>query len=279
MSDIRLVALDLDGTLFNNQSKISPANFEAIKRACKKNAAVVISTGRPFSGLPFDQIEGSGIRYAITTNGSALYDIPSRKCLFEDGMSPSLTLPILRFLLSRDIHMDAFIQGNAFSPACCLEAARKLSVPASIKKYIIESRARIEDLPGYVEENHLMIQKMTLNFYPDANGVLVDREEVKSYLCSNPDIVCVSGGYNNLEFTKAGVNKGTGLIKLADILDIPMECTMAVGDTENDTEILKTARLGIAMGNAAPAVKAIADDITLSNEEDGVAAALGKYLT
>lgn len=279
MSDIRLVALDLDGTLFNNQSKISPANFEAVKRACQKNAAVVISTGRPFSGLPFDQIEGSGIRYAITTNGSALYDISSRKCLFEDGMSPSLTLPILRFLLSRDIHMDAFIQGNAFSPVCCLEAARKLSVPASIKKYIIESRTRIEDLPGYVEENHLMIQKMTLNFYPDADGVLVDREEVKSYLCSNPDIVCVSGGYNNLEFTKAGVNKGTGLIKLADLLGIPMECTMAVGDTENDMEILKTARIGIAMGNAAPAVKAIADDITLSNEEDGVAAALDKYLT
>jgi hypothetical protein len=58
-----------------------------------------------------------------------------------------------------------------------------------------------------------------------------------------------------------------------------MECTMAIGDTENDLAILEAAHIGIAMGNATDAVKAAADDITLSNEEDGVAAALGKYLT
>lgn len=279
MPDIRLAAMDLDGTLFNNQSRISDESFAAIRRACEKGAAVVISTGRPFCGLPFEQIKGSGIRYAITTNGSAAYDISTRECLFEDSMSPALTLPIIRFLLSKDIHMDAFIHGEAFSPIKCLAAAQKLSAPASIKKYIIETRTRIDDLPGYVEKNGLNIQKMTLNFYPDENGVLVDRREVKDYLYSNPDIVCVSGGYHNLEFTKAGVHKGTGLLRLAKLLHIPAECTMAVGDTENDIEILKAARIGIAMGNATPEVKAIADDVTLSNEEDGAAAALDKYLT
>ncbi len=279
MPDIRLVALDLDGTLFDNQSRISYANLSAIKRACQNGVTVIISTGRPFCGIPFEQLCGLNIRYAITANGSALYEIPSKKCLFEDSMSPALALPILRFLLSLDIHMDAFIHGDAFSPTSCLSTAKKLPVPASIKHYILTTRTRIDDLPDYVEKNCLNIQKMTLNFYTDENGVLVDRDKAKDYLLLHPGVVCVSGGYNNLEFTKAGVDKGTCLLRLAELLNIPAECTMAIGDTENDMEILKAARYGIAMGNASAAVKAIADDVTLSNEEDGVAAAFDKYLT
>ena len=279
MSDIRLVALDLDGTLFNNQSIISDVNLAAINHACESNTVVAISTGRPYAGLPLNQLEGSGIQYAITANGSALYEIATKKCIYEDSMEPSLILPILRHLLTLDIHMDVFIHGDAYSPAQCLKTAQKLASPASIKKYIIETRTRLDNLPEYIEEHQLHVQKMTLNFYPDENGVLVDREKAKAYLNSIPAITCVSGGYNNLEFTKAGVDKGVGLGKLAAFLGIPMECTMALGDTENDIEILKAAHIGIAMGNATPAVKAVADDITLSNEEDGVAAAFSKYLT
>jgi Cof subfamily protein (haloacid dehalogenase superfamily) len=278
MSAIKLVALDLDGTLFNNESRISPGNIKAIQEVVSRNVEIVISTGRPFNGLPLEQIKGTGIRYAITTNGSGIYEIPTGKCLYENSMEPSLVLPIIRYLLSKDIHMDAFINGDSISPTKCLEVAQKLPAPASIKKYILETRRRIDDLPAYIEENQLSVMKMTLNFYRDENGILVDRAEVNEYLSSNPNIVCVCGGYNNLEFTKTGVDKGTGLCALAGLLSIPMECTMAIGDTENDLAILKAAHLGIAMGNATDAVKAAADDITLSNEEDGVAAALAKKI-
>lgn len=277
MSDYKLIALDLDGTLFNNQSRISQKNLAAIHAARKAGIEVVISTGRPFCGLPFAQLEDSGIRYAITTNGSALYEIPTGNCLHEECMDCALTLPIIEFLLSRDIHMDAFIGGKAYSPLKCLAAGKKLITPEALKKYILETRTRMEDFYGFIKENNLQIQKMTLNFYPDEKGVLVDRREVKEYLLANPDILVVSGGYHNLEFTRAGVDKGLGLICLTELLHIPMAQTMAIGDTENDIAILKTAGLGIAMGNATPAVKAVADDITLSNEEDGVAAAILRH--
>ena len=80
MNAIKLIALDLDGTLFNNQSQISAHNIDTIKKATEAGTTVVISTGRPYSGLPFEQLKGSGIRYAITTNGSAIYEIESGKC-------------------------------------------------------------------------------------------------------------------------------------------------------------------------------------------------------
>lgn len=88
----------------------------------------------------------------------------------------------------------------------------------------------------------------------------------------------VSGGFSNLEFTRTGVCKVTGLKMLADFLDVPMERVMAVGDSENDLEMIEAAGYGIAMGNVLESVKAVAKDVTLSNDEDGVAAAIEKYI-
>lgn len=277
MNAVKLIALDLDGTLFNSQSQISAHNIDTIKKANEAGATVVISTGRPYSGLPFEQLKGSGIRFAITTNGSAIYEIESGKCLFEEAMDEEIILPILDFLLTKDIHMDAFIGGKGYTPVQCVAAGQKLANPPALKHYILNTRVRVDNLPLFIHENHLKVQKMTLNFYPEG-GIFKDREEVRKYLESNPAVTTVSGGYNNLEFTRADVNKGVGLQKMAQLLDIPVAQTMAVGDTENDLAIIRAAGVGVAMGNATAAVKSAADYITTSNDEDGVAAAIAHFL-
>lgn len=277
MNAIKLIALDLDGTLFNNQSQISAHSIDTIKKANEAGTTVVISTGRPYSGLPFEQLKGSGIRFAITTNGSAIYEIESGKCLFEEAMDEDIILPILDFLLTKDIHMDAFIGGKGYTPVQCVAAGQKLANPPALKHYILNTRVRVDNLPLFIHENQLKVQKMTLNFYPEGD-VFKDREEVRKYLESNPAVTTVSGGYNNLEFTRADVNKGVGLQKMAQLLDIPVAQTMAVGDTENDLAIIRAAGVGVAMGNATAAVKSAADYITTSNDEDGVAAAIAHFL-
>lgn len=277
MNAVKLIALDLDGTLFNSQSQISAHNIDTIKKANEAGATVVISTGRPYSGLPFEQLKGSGIRFAITTNGSAIYEIESGKCLFEEAMDEDIILPILDFLLTKDIHMDAFIGGKGYTPVQCVAAGQKLANPPALKHYILNTRVRVDNLPLFIHENQLKVQKMTLNFYPEGD-VFKDREEVRKYLESNPAVTTVSGGYNNLEFTQADVNKGVGLQKMAQLLDIPVAQTMAVGDTENDLAIIRAAGVGVAMGNATAAVKSAADYITTSNDEDGVAAAIAHFL-
>ncbi len=278
MKDIKLVALDLDGTLFDNSSHISERNLTAIRSITDKGIHVVISTGRPFEGIPFDQIKGTGINYAITANGSGIYEISTRKCLYENAMDEELVTPILNFLLTRDIHMDAFIGGKGYTPIQCVETAQKLTVPSSIKNYIITTRTRLDNILQFIHENQLKVQKMTLNFYPAADGTLIDRETVRKFLVSNPSITTVCGGYNNLEFTRADANKGVGLRKLAEILGVNPDATMAIGDTENDLAIIEAAGIGVAMGNATDAVKARADYVTTTNTKDGVAAAIEHFI-
>ncbi len=278
MKDIKLVALDLDGTLFDNNSRISERNLTAIRSITDKGIHVVISTGRPFEGIPFDQIKGTGINYAITANGSGIYEISTGKCLYENAMDEELVTPILNFLLTRDIHMDAFIGGKGYTPVQCVETAQKLTVPSSIKNYIITTRTRLYNILQFIHENQLKVQKMTLNFYPAADGTLIDRETVRKFLVSNPSITTVCGGYNNLEFTRADANKGVGLRKLAEILGVNPDATMAIGDTENDLAIIEAAGIGVAMGNATDAVKARADYVTTTNTKDGVAAAIEHFI-
>lgn len=278
MKDIKLVALDLDGTLFDNSSRISERNLTAIRSITDKGIHVVISTGRPFEGIPFDQIKGTGINYAITANGSGIYEISTGKCLYENAMDEELVTPILNFLLTRDIHMDAFIGGKGYTPVQCVETAQKLTVPSSIKNYIITMRTRLDNILQFIHENQLKVQKMTLNFYPAADGTLIDRETVRKFLVSNPSITTVCGGYNNLEFTRADANKGVGLRKLAEILGVNPDATMAIGDTENDLAIIEAAGIGVAMGNATDAVKARADYVTTTNTKDGVAAAIEHFI-
>ena len=276
--NIKLVALDLDGTLFDNSSRISKRNLTAIRSITDKGIHVVISTGRPFEGIPFDQIKGTGINYAITANGSGIYEISTGKCLYENAMDEELVTPILNFLLTRDIHMDAFIGGKGYTPIQCVETAQKLTVPSSIKNYIITTRTRLDNILQFIHENQLKVQKMTLNFYPAADGTLIDRETVRKFLVSNPSITTVCGGYNNLEFTRADANKGVGLRKLAEILGGNPDATMAIGDTENDLAIIEAAGIGVAMGNATDAVKARADYVTTTNTKDGVAAAIEHFI-
>lgn len=278
MSHIQLVALDLDGTLFNHESIIPQANIEAIRRITDAGVHAVISTGRPRNGLPLEQIAQTGIDYAITAGGAAIYRLSTGECLFEDSMPEEITLPILTFLMQKDIHIDAFIDGKGVSPTRCRETGMRLPVPDALKKYIVESRMRVDDLPAYIRENHLRIQKVTLNFLLNDDGTFRDRAAVKEYLEADPHICCVCGGYNNLEFTRADVGKGTALLALARLLAVDPADTMAVGDSENDLSILETAGVSVAMGNAIPEVLEMADYVTGSNDESGVARAIKHFL-
>lgn len=275
---IRLIALDMDGTLFNNQSQISAEDQSAIRSAVLQGVTVVISTGRPYIGLPVPLLCALGIRYAITSNGAAIYRLHERECIYECCMEPELVCPIIEELQKKDIHMDAFIDGDGYSRRSCEPEINRLVMPESIRRYIRETRTFTEDLAAYIRENRLSVQKMTLNFYPLADGTFQSREEVRALLAAHPEITFLSGGYHNLEFTKAGTTKGKGLRFLCEYLGIPLEETMACGDTHNDIDILKTAGIGVAMENARDEVKAIADFITRSNEESGVAHAIRTFI-
>lgn len=275
---IKLAAIDIDGTLFDNQSRISLHNQEEIRRCTAAGIEIVISTGRPYVGLPAELLATLGIRYAITANGAAIYMLPDKKCIYENCMEPDFVCSILTRLQKMEIHLDAFIDGNGYSQHSCAARIDRLDMPESNRQYIKVTRTFTDDLAAYIKKHRLAVQKMLVNFYPLPDGTFAHRGEVKALLASYPEITFLSGGYHNLEFTKAGTTKGSGLLFLCRHLGISPEETMAIGDTQNDLDILQTAAVGVAMGNARNEVKDIADFITLTNEEDGVAHALEHFV-
>ena len=278
MPDIKLIALDLDGTLFNKEGIITDGVKEQLNRAAAQGVKIVISTGRPFNGLPFEQIKDTAIEYALTTNGASVYKIEGKECLYEDGMTIETVMPILDWILAREIHIDIYMDGVGFTPIRCRENIGRLDVPESLRKYMIATRTTVEDLKSYVSDCGKRLQKINLNFYPQPDGTFLHQEETLQFLKANSDITVVCGGFNNFEISKAGVTKREGLAFLANYLGTDLEHTMAMGDSENDYSMINAAGIGVAMGNASDDIKAIANYITTSNEKDGVGEAIKKFI-
>lgn len=275
----QLAALDLDGTLLNSQSSISATNKEAIKAASASGTTFVIATGRPYRGLPLDIMEELGIEYAITTNGASVYRIPEKECLLENCMPWNQTADLIDELLELPIHMDLFIQGNAYTPDVCLNAVETLhALPKELKEYILSTRTLTPDITNLLRREKQDVQKVTLNFPVDEDNSILYREEAMEILNLYPEVCYLSGGFGNLEFTRKGISKAKGLSFLCEHLNIPISQTIACGDSENDLDIIKAAGLGVAMANAPQHIKSEADELTLSNDENGVAAVIEKWL-
>lgn len=275
---IQLIALDLDGTLFNSRSTISQKNKEAIRQAQAQGVTIVISTGRPYIGMPLSEMENLGIRYGITANGAALYRVPEKELLFENALSWEESTVLLQELYQLSLHVDVFIDGMGYTQASTTDLIQHLDMPDSLKHYIRTSRNIVPDLPEYIRSNRLSVTKMTMNFAPDADGRFPTRDRAEAILKAHPEITYVSGGYHNLELTKKGVSKSEGLSFLCQMLSIPIENTLACGDSGNDLDIVRAAGIGVAMANAEAPLKEAADFISLSNEEDGVAYAIEKFV-
>lgn len=275
---IHLLALDIDGTLFDENGRISRASIEAMNQAKEAGIEIVPTSGRDYDGIPWNQLKDVDINYVVTTNGSAVYEAKTKKCLYEKYLDSGKMIPIFEYLLKKEIYINVFVDGVSYTPVQVYPYIDNLDLPDYVIQHMKENRKGINDLIEYLKDGDAKMQKATLNFQKQENGEFLNREEVLEYLEKCPDIKAVNGGFNNLEFTKAGTNKASGLKFLAGHLGMTMDTVMAVGDSENDIEMLSEAGLGIAMGNASAEVKAAADAVTLDNENDGVAATIERDL-
>ena len=275
---IQLLALDLDGTLFDTKGKITKTSVEAICKAQKQGVQVVLASGRDYEGMPWEQLQGIPIDYVITGNGSAVYATKGKERLYEECMDRQKLLPILEFILEKEVYMTIFLDGVHYTPMQCKPYVEHMNLPEYVKQWLRDYQNGLEEFMKHMREDDMRIQKVTLNFQSTPEGDYLNREIVKQYLEGKPEIHVVEGGFGNLEFTRKGINKASGLTFLAKHLQIPMEQVMAIGDSENDIEMIEAAGLGIAMGNALECVKKAAVSITDTNANEGVAKAIEKYL-
>ena len=275
---MKLLVLDVDGTLFGSDGKVSMSSIEAMKKAQEKGVTIMLASGRDYSSLPLDQLKDVDIPYVITCNGSAAYKTETKETLYEECLDTEEMLEVFDYVLERGIHLNVQMNGGNYTEKKCQSYIRNMALPDYVKEVLDETCEPLDDIIEFVRKNEVDILKVTLNFQMKEDGEYLNREEANQYLKKLPDIHVVDGGFANLEFNKAGVSKASGIRFMSKYLGIPKEDIIAIGDSENDIEMLKEAGLGIAMGNALDEVLVVADDVTATNDEDGVAKAIEKYL-
>lgn len=274
----KIIALDIDGTLFDSSGIISERTLEAVKDCTDRGIIVVFATGRDYDALPLDQIEGCGIKYAVTTNGSAIYDLELRRCVWESPMEQQDILDILSYTDDRDVFTYLFLDGHGYAETKKLSVFERVNWPKHMKDATRKNIHPVKNLAEYIMTSENAVQKGAILFPAHANCNPAGWEEIKKYLNDLPGVHAVDGGCENIEFNRFDITKASGLEQFAGYMGVSMADTIAIGDSENDIDILEAAGIGIAMGNASEEIKKRADYVTLSNDDAGVAVVLEKIL-
>jgi Cof subfamily protein (haloacid dehalogenase superfamily) len=178
------------------------------------------------------------------------------------------------FAKQYDCMYDCYWQDTGWTNSTFLENIRYYNSDEEVIRLIRKSRRPVEDLDAFIALNAQSVQKVQLCFRDLADRAAAV-EQIKSDF---PEIVATSSFRNNLELNWHTADKGRGLRILSEYLNVPDNDTIAFGDSSNDLTMLQAAGVGVAMGNAAEELKALCDAVTLSNEDDGVAVYLERYV-
>lgn len=276
---VRLIALDLDGTLLRDHSYVSEENRRALAYAREQGAEIVVASGRPLHNISVELFQELGVNYMITANGACVYRLADRKMIYADPMEPEAAQEIMGLCEEYPVMASAFAEEVLLVSAAKKALLEHDRVPAMFRSFFRNSFRYVDDPAEYLRRTGMPVYKISINCNYFSDDPDTYYELLRAKMEADPRLVQVDGGGKGIEVTMAGVSKGKALHWLAAHLGITIPETMACGDTENDMEMLKAAGIGVAMENAEPHVKAAADFVTKSCEADGVAHAIYKFLS
>ena len=270
---IKLISIDVDGTLINRQGDLTPATRSALQRAADAGIHVTLNTGRPLSesqallkALPM-------MRYVVLCTGAEVRDLQTGETIASHGLTNEENRRLYDLLSPLDGMIQIFneFDGKLYNRAWDLARADRFC-PPNLAKMCRETHVAVADLDAFMDGYTGTASKIHL-FFPNHEEKL----KAAALLKGLPFFVSESVP-NDIEVMPLGVDKGTGLSALAAYLKITPAEVMAVGDGENDLAMLRYAGLSVAMGNACDAVKKTARVVTESNDEDGLAKAVDRVL-
>jgi Cof subfamily protein (haloacid dehalogenase superfamily) len=257
-----IVALDVDGTLLTEKHVLTADTRDAVRQAAEAGAEIVLCTGRGPSNT-FPVLEDLGLSGVIIThNGAATVDAAKRELLHHYPMEAASLEPYITYCREHGVHYDV---NTAFE--LYIESATP-EVEAMYANYRITpvKRGGAERLPeGLV--------KLTVFGEQD----VMDKVQA-DWEAWPPGLQRIRSGDYFIDVQHAEASKGRALEQLAKLRGADRSRVLAIGNYYNDVGMLEYAGLGIAMNNSPDDVKSAADAVTMSNDEDGVAAALQKYL-
>lgn len=270
---IKLIALDLDGTLLDSQKRLSQRNEEALNECIRRGIEIVPCTGRIWNGIPDFIRNIPGIHYAITINGAVVEDVINHRVLRERKMTVKQGLEILELAKNFETMYDVYVDGQGYGEARFMDHMERYGVNPGIRDMVRRTRMIVPDMIEKVKELGKPVEKINY-FFND----LEERARAKAALEARGDVFISSSFRNNLEINLNGATKGDGICCLAEHLGLKPEETMGFGDGENDITMMKMAGIGVAMANGEDSVKEAADYVTDINDADGVALAIEKFV-
>ena len=274
MRNIKLIALDLDGTLLGSDKQLSEENAAALARAAAEGVEIVPATGRFYRGMPQNIRELPYVRYVITVNGAQVFDVARQQTVCGSEIPWERAVAVMERLDGLDVIYDCYQDGWGWMTQAFYDQAERYAANVHSLDMIKNLRTPVPELKACLRERANGVQKIQIFFRDmDLRADMLRRLPVEF-----PDLVVTSSIVNNIEFNSREATKGVALQKLAARLSIPVEETMAFGDDRNDIPMLLAAGIGVAMGNAEEEVKNAADWVTDSCDNSGVANAMRHFL-
>lgn len=260
----RAIALDLDGTLTNHDKVVTPRTRQALLKAQEQGAIIILASGRPTYGIvPVAEcleLEKRG-GYILSYNGGNIVNAKTGEKLFSQFL-PDAVIPILYKYAKEKNHALLGYAGN--------EIITEMPDDPYVKEESRINKMNIRKVDNLFETLEPHPTKLLMT--GDPTDMIKAEEELVEILGEKMDIFRSAPFF--LELVPKGIDKAQSLLRLLSKINLTPADLIAFGDGYNDLSMLKLAGVGVAMANAAPEVRADADYVTLSNEEDGVAAAL-----
>ena len=267
----QLIALDLDGTLLNSRKEVPREAVAAIRKVYAAGKTVVFDTGRAVPEMEEQIALLPEVRYAIFASGAGIYDIREKKAFGLRPLSMENVRRILSVARPLDVMPQLVLPDRDVIQSSHMENLERYHMGVYRPMYE-KAMTLVPDIYAFAERCAEPVLK--LNLY---HAVREERLRTRDHLFS-PDLELVYSEYSSLECSAQGVDKGSGLLCLCGLLGIPAEETIAVGDADNDLPMLRSAGLGIAMGNAGEHIKAAADLVVSDLDSGGCAEAILKLL-
>ena len=273
--DIKLIAFDLDGTFLNDKKEIPPENLEAIKAAAAKGIHIVPATGRLHIGvheaikaLPF-------VRYFILVNGAQVYDAVENRTIYKGEIPLDMALSVIDYMETLPVIYDCYQNGCGWMSQHMFDRIEDYVENPAMQAAVRRQRRPVPDLRTTLIERGESVQKQQM-FFKDIEEMRSQRDEILPRLF--PELLHTTSVVTNIEINHVSAGKDKGLEALCRHLGFGLENAMAFGDGTNDSCMLRAAGLGVAMSNADEAVLAVADYVTGSNNEAGVAEAIRRFV-
>lgn len=271
----KMIAMDMDGTLLTTDKVVSERNKEVLKKAADIGIKLVVCTGRIFtSAWVYADLIGTEAPI-IASNGAYIREKDRDEVIYMKTLPKEDIYKVVKIVKDYGFSPFLFSSDTIFAEKVIFTAQmydkQNESLPENRKVNIVVT----DDIEKTIDENHQIILKIVI--MSEMNEI-EKLNKLRNEIANKIDVSIVASAANNFEIMSKGISKGNAVKILGDIYGISPEETICIGDNENDISMIEYADIGVAMENATDGLKAAADYITDTNDNDGVAKAIEKIV-